>query len=136
MQLPPELAAKVLEIAGQQAPAAEASKRPKQEPSKKRPKYNARKTVIDGITFDSKKEAERYSVLKLLERSGQITELKLQVLYRLVVNDILVCKYVADFVYYDGDAWVVEDCKGFKTREYILKRKLMKAVYGIVIKEV
>lgn len=150
MKLPPELAAKVLELSGDQKPKATEevpevlerpangwTRRPKREPAKKRAKYNAKKTVVDGIKFDSKKESERYSVLKLLERSGQIGGLKLQVVFLLSVNGILVCRYIADFVYNDANGnQVVEDCKGFKTREYELKRKLMKAVFDIDIKEV
>lgn len=150
MKLPPELAAKVLELSGDQKPKATEevpevlerpangwTRRPKKEPVRKRPKYNAKKTVIDGITFDSKKEADRYSVLKIFMLIGRITGLELQASYKLVVNGVLVCRYVADFVYNDANGnQVVEDCKGFKTREYKLKRKLMRAVHGIEIKEV
>lgn len=101
-------------------------------------KYGNKKTVVDGITFASKKEANRYCLLKLMERGGLIRDLELQPPYRLEVNGVLVCKYVADFRYVDaqtGEA-VVEDAKGFKTREYNLKKKLVKAVHGIEIREV
>lgn len=101
-------------------------------------KYGNKKTVVDGVTFSSKREAARYGVLKLLERNGEIRALELQPPYRLEVNGTLVCKYVADFRYVDlrtGET-VVEDAKGFKTREYNLKKKLVKAVHGIEIREV
>ena len=101
-------------------------------------KYGNKKTVVDGITFASKKEANRYCLLKLMERGGLIRDLELQPPYRLEVNGVLVCKYVADFRYVDaqtGEA-VVEDAKGFKTREYNFKKKLVKAVHGIEIREV
>lgn len=101
-------------------------------------KYGNKKTVVDGVTFSSKREAARYGVLKLLERNGEIGALELQPPYRLEVNGTLVCKYVADFRYVDlrtGET-VVEDAKGFKTREYNIKKKLVKAVHGIEIREV
>lgn len=100
------------------------------------PKYGNRKTVVDGITFDSAKEAKRYGELKVLQRAGEITSLELQPRFPIVINGVKVCTYVADFYYVDEiGSLVVEDCKGFKTREYILKRKLMKAVHGIDILE-
>lgn len=108
-------------------------------------KYGNRKTVVDGITFDSKLEARRYTELKLLEKAGEISDLKLQVEYALIPsqkqNNKVVerpVKYKADFVYTDNSTGeiVVEDTKGMKTREYILKRKMMLYFYGIRIKEV
>lgn len=100
------------------------------------PKYGNRKTVVDGITFDSAKEAKRYGELKVLQRAGEITSLELQPRFPIVINGVKVCTYVADFGYVDQiGSPVVEDVKGMKTREYILKRKLMKAVYGIEILE-
>lgn len=124
-------------------------------------KYNAQKVVYDGITFDSKREAKRYQVLKLLERSGEISNLRLQVEYELIPNQykteerygkngrrlkdkqVLLerkCCYVADFVYTDNRTGetVVEDTKSEATRtpEYIIKRKLMLAKYGIGVREV
>ena len=106
-------------------------------------KYKSRKTVVDGIEFDSKKEAKRYSELKLLERAGQIQELELQKPFVLIpaqkVNGKVVeraCKYIADFVYKENGKTVVEDTKGVKTKDYIIKRKLMLLVYNIQIKEV
>ena len=103
-------------------------------------KYNAQKTR----GFDSKKEARRADELRLMERAGAIRNLRYQVEYVLIpaqyINGRCVerdCKYRADFVYYDKKSGqlVVEDCKGFKTPEYRIKRKLMLRVYGIRIKE-
>lgn len=101
----------------------------------KRPKYNAIKTVVDGITFDSKLEAKRYSDLKLLQRLGEISNLRLQVPYPLSVNGITICKYIADFVYIKDEIEIVEDAKGVRTKEYILKKKLMLAINSITIFE-
>ncbi len=104
----------------------------------KRSKYGAVKTVVDGTTFDSKKEAARYSELKAMERAGKIRELQLQPRYELVVKNVRVCRYIADSRYYDCEKnrWVVEDVKGLRTAVYKLKKKLMKALYGITITEV
>lgn len=102
----------------------------------RRAKYGNKKTIVDGIKFDSKREAARYSELKLLEKSGQIEDLKLQVAYQITIAGVKVCKYVADFTYYDRGQEVVEDVKGMKTAIYNLKKKLMKACHGIVINEV
>lgn len=101
----------------------------------RRGKYGNKKTEVDGRMFDSKREANRYGELKLLEKDGQIINLQCQRTYRLEVNGILVCKYIADFVYGEGGKLVVEDTKGHRTREYILKKKLMRAVHGIEIRE-
>lgn len=101
----------------------------------KRSKYGAKKTVVDGITFDSKAEATRYSVLKIVQASGLITDLRLQVPYQITVNGKKVCRYVADFVYSENGKEVVEDVKGMKTPVYNLKKKLMEAVFGVVIFE-
>jgi hypothetical protein len=98
-------------------------------------KYNAIKTIIDGITFDSKKEAQRYAELKLLERAGIITELQLQPTYILQEAfdagcvKIRAIKYRGDFRYIEDGKVVVEDTKGFRTKEYLLKRKLFLAKY-------
>lgn len=96
-------------------------------------KYNNRKTVIDGITFDSNKEAKRYTVLRSLQEDGYIEGLKLQVPFELIPKQSgeRAVKYIADFVYYDIEKkiHVVEDVKGFKTDVYKLKRKLFKYRY-------
>lgn len=101
-------------------------------------KYKAKKTVVDGITFDSKKEAMHYQELKLLERTGEISDLKLQVPFVLIDKSVhgRQIKYVADFVYYQDGQMVVEDVKGFKTDVYKLKKRLMAERYGIEIKEI
>lgn len=103
---------------------------------KARAKYRNKKTVVDGIKFDSQREATRYSVLKIMQAAGVISDLRLQVPYVITVNGLKVCKYVADFVYIDRGREVVEDVKGMKTPTYNLKKKLMKAVHGIEIQEV
>ncbi len=99
-------------------------------------KYRNKRTVVDGITFDSRKESERYRELKILEKAGAIKNLTLQPRYDLIVNDVKICTYVADFTYQTrmGET-LVEDCKGFKNRVYLIKRNLMLAVYGIKILE-
>lgn len=107
-------------------------------------KYHARKVTVNGITFDSKHEAERYLILHSMERRGEITDLKLQVPYILIpaqrVDGKVVersCRYVADFVYRDAAGnQIVEDAKGVRTPEYVIKRKLMLHLYGICIREV
>jgi hypothetical protein len=98
-------------------------------------KFGNKPTVVDGIKFPSKKEAARWMQLKLLERAGAIRDLTRQVRYTLAVNGIKVCDYIADFVYTDGRQQFVEDTKGFRTAEYKLKAKLMKACHGIEILE-
>lgn len=108
-----------------------------------RQKYNSRKTIVDGIKFDSKKEATRYKELKTLEKSGVISNLQRQVKYVLIPaqreDKKLIereCSYYADFVYIRDGEQVVEDTKGVRTPEYIIKRKLMLYVHKIRIKEV
>lgn len=119
-------------------------------------KYKAKKVEVDGIKFDSKKEARRYEELLILEQAGEIKDLKRQVKYILIpaqrepdsvgarggrIKGKLIereCAYVADFVYIDtatGEL-IVEDVKGMRTSEYIVKRKLMLWVNNIRIKEV
>ncbi len=101
-------------------------------------KYNAKKTVLDGITFASKKEGKRYQELRLLERAGEIQGLRLQVPYELIPKQKgeRACTYYADFVYMEDGKQVVEDTKGVKTPLYVVKRKLMLWVHGIRIREV
>jgi len=122
-------------------------------PTIKKNKFNAKKKEIDGIIFDSSKEAGRYVDLKNQQQAGLIRDLRHQVEFELCVNGIKVCRYIADFVYTElkncyltaGDKMtleaiqIVEDVKSAITRKhpvYILKRKLMKACHGIDIKEV
>lgn len=98
-------------------------------------KYHAIKTVVDGITFASKAEAARYQELKLLERTGAIAELITQPVFHLVVNGHKIGKYIADFQYYENGKIITEDVKGVKTPVYNLKKKLVKALYGVEILE-
>ena len=123
------------------------------------PKYGNKKVTLDGQTFDSKRECRRWQELKLLEKAGKIYDLRRQVQFNLIpeqrLADTLGPKggrkmgklleravyYVADFVYYEGGRpseggkLVVEDAKGHRTKEYIIKRKLMLARYDIQIRE-
>lgn len=98
-------------------------------------KYHAKQKTVDNIRFDSKREATRYQDLKLLEQAQGITALRCQVWFALKVNDILVCRYRADFCYVEDGREIVEDCKGFRTDSYKIKAKLMQAVFGIIIRE-
>lgn len=117
-------------------------------------KYHSRKVTKNGITFDSVKEYRRYCELSLLEKAGAIKDLKRQVEFVLIPTQRepdsvgkrggiikgktieLAVKYVADFVYTENGKQVVEDTKGFKTKDYILKRKMMLYFHGIRIKEI
>ena len=100
---------------------------------------NVKTTTSDGITHDSIREANRWCELKLLERAGVIEHLQRQVKYHLIPKqdgEREVC-YIADFVYHNAEdgKLVVEDVKGKRTKEYIIKRKLMLWIHGIKIKE-
>ena len=117
-------------------------------------KYHANKTVVDGIAFDSKKEAQRYQELKLLVKAGEISDLRMQVEYVLIPEQRepytigkrggitkgkvieRKCSYVADFVYKENGETVVEDVKGMRLQDYKIKRKLMLYLNGIRIREV
>lgn len=103
-------------------------------------KYHAKQTVVDGIKFPSKKEAARYGELKLRERAGEIRSLRVHSpRYSFKHNGVIICDYVPDFVYdeLENGAWkpVVEDVKGVLTPVYRIKRNLMLAFYGVVVKE-
>lgn len=99
-------------------------------------KYGNKRTEVNGMTFASKREARRYQDLLLLERAGEISDLRTQVRLPVVVNGMQVCVFVADFVYLERDGkQVVEDSKGFRTQLYRLKKKLVKAALGIDILE-
>lgn len=119
-------------------------------------KYKNKRTIIDGIEFQSRKEANRYRQLKLLEGAGMIRDLQMQVKYVLIPAQYSKdeftksgkpkciereCSYTADFVYYDeyGEL-VVEDVKGYRKdgayNIFTIKRKLMLQVHGIRIKEI
>lgn len=108
--------------------------------SQSKSKYSNTKVTLDGINFLSKKEARRYLELKLLLKSNAISDLKLQPRFKLwclnpqTMERELVCVYVADFQYIEhsehaGDNEVVEDVKGKKTRDYIIKAKMFKICY-------
>lgn len=120
-------------------------------------KYNNKKCTVNGIIFDSRKEARRYQELLLLQRAGVIKNLQRQVKYVLIPAQYEVverydksgkrlkdgkkliereCAYVADFVYEEDGKIIVEDTKGMKTKDYIIKRKLMLFVHGIRVREV
>ena len=118
-------------------------------------KYGSKKVEVNGIVFDSKKEAKRYQELLLLEKAGAIQNLQRQVKYVLIpaqrefTNEIYTkghfkqgkllereCSYIADFVYIENGKIVCEDTKGFRTKDYIIKRKLMLKVHGIRITEI
>ncbi len=105
---------------------------------KRRTKYNNKPTYSKGIKFDSKKEALRDQELTRLEKKGEIHSLQRQVAYEFRYNNQLICKYIPDFVYKVGDETIVEDVKSKITSKnpvYRIKNKLMKAFYGIDIKE-
>lgn len=128
MNLPPEVERKCLELSGQAAP-----------PTKRR-KYRNEPCEVNGIRFASKKEAQRYGVLRVLERTGFIRDLKPHPCYDLVVNGIKVGRYTADSRYIEAESGdlVVEDVKSkvTKTTAYRLRKRLMLACHGIEIREV
>jgi hypothetical protein len=102
--------------------------------------HNIPTKTADGILHDSRKEARRWCELKLLEKAGKITDLQRQVPFELIPKQEgeRACTYVADFVYHnakDGKK-VVEDTKGKKTKDYVIKRKLMLYIHGIKIHEI
>lgn len=125
----------------------------------RRRKYGNTKITVDGIQFDSKREAARYQELKLLERAGVISFLQRQTKFQLIPdqhapsNAVYTkgprkgqrkpgklleheCSYIADFCYIRNGETVVEDAKGYRTEVYRIKKKLMLERYGIQIKEV
>lgn len=127
--------------------------------SYRKSKYGAKKVTVDGLTFDSKKEANRYRELKILEKIGEITNLQMQVKYVLIpaqrepdtvgkrggiIKGKLIereVSYIADFVYTDVNGnRVVEDVKGYRGggayEIFKIKRKLMLYVHGIKIIEI
>lgn len=126
-------------------------------------KYNAKKVTIDGITFDSQHEANRYCELKLLEKCGAISNLELQKKYELIPAQYeyykrygkngrslkdgkrlleRACIYIADFVYQENGETIIEDAKGYRDptsagyAKFVIKRKLMLYKYGLKIREV
>lgn len=105
--------------------------------NKKKLKYNNKKIEIDGHVFDSLKEGKRYMELKLLQKSGQIQDLKIQVPFILFEKNKYgnKMKYLADFVYMQNGETIVEDVKGFKTQVYKIKKRILAEKYNIIIKE-
>lgn len=109
---------------------------------KKVSKYHNRNIEYDGIKFDSIKEKNRYVGLKQLEDLGIIKDLKLQVKFELQPSykyqdkTIRAINYYADFTYIQDGKLIVEDTKGFRTKEYLLKKKLLLYKYDIDFKEV
>lgn len=105
-------------------------------------KYGNRKTVVDGITFDSQKEASYWQELKIRERAGEVTGIQRQVKIELIPKTKLyrACYYIADFIFTDKKTGqtVYVDVKGgdFRTKEYLIKRKLLYWRHGIEITEV
>lgn len=110
-------------------------------------KYHAKKIIVDGITFDSKKEALRWKKLSAIANLGGIRNLRRQVPFELQPafkwngKTVRAIRYIADFVYEQPDrngnkVLVVEDTKGFKTKEYELKKKMFLYRYGFEITEV
>lgn len=124
--------------------------------NKKYKKYNNKSLSYNGETFDSKKEFNRWQELLLLQSAGYIKNIERQVHFELIPNQYMQvektlksgktkienklierkCEYIADFVYEDKNGnLVVEDTKGFRTKEYIIKRKLMLFIHKIKIQE-
>lgn len=107
-------------------------------------KYHNKKTEIDGIVFDSRKEAARWAELRIMEKAGLISDLRRQVPFELIPNlkdgsgKVIerAVKYIADFCYIQDGETVVEDVKGLRTREYVLKRKLMLYFHEIRVREI
>lgn len=120
----------------------------------KRNKYKNKKIEYDGRIFDSSRELKRYKELKELETNNEIQNLQMQVKYELIPAqrepDIIgpkggikkgklierECSYYADFVYEKNGEIIVEDTKGMRTTDYIIKRKLMLFIHNIKINEI
>lgn len=130
MKLSPELERRCLEMAGLLPPLT-AEPPPSRKPSKMK---NVPVDSPDGF-FASGKEYARWGELKLLATTGMITELDRQVTFSLDHNGVHICNYIADFVYIENGAWIVEDVKGMRTTLYKIKRALMLALLGIEIRE-
>jgi hypothetical protein len=100
-----------------------------------RSKYNAKKTLVDGIIFDSKKEAARYVELKLLQKQGHIKNLERQVRVDVTHNATLLFFWKADFAYFENGKRIYEDVKGFETPLWRLKKKILKAMLNIHVRQ-
>ena len=122
--------------------------------AQRRNKYGNKKVVVNGIKFDSQKEARRYTYLRMLQNAGKITDLQMQKEYVLIPSQrepdsigkrggkirgkVIERKvsYIADFAYMQDGEDVVEDTKGVLTPDYVIKRKLMLYIHGIRISEI
>ena len=93
-------------------------------------KYGNKRVEIDGHKFASKKEAGRYMLLRWRQDAGEISDLKLQPRYPMVVEGIKICTYVSDFEFVENGQIVTNDVKGVKTDVFIIKAKLFRALYG------
>lgn len=96
----------------------------------KRSKYGAKRITVDGILFDSKREARRYALLKHMQSAGEIKRFHRQVIFDLEGG----IRYVCDFmVVHNDDSIVYEDPKGFRTKEFRMKQRMVRARYGVEI---
>ena len=108
----------------------------------RRSKYGAIRVTVDGYQFDSKREALRYQYLKLRHLAGEIANLEVHPAYTLIVNGVKIGKVTLDFRYIDllnRGAQVVEDAKSpatHKARDWMLRKKLLKAIHGVDVQEV
>ena len=99
-------------------------------------KYGNVRETEDGYTFDSQAEAKHYRELKYRLLAGEISDLQVHPRFPIRVNGTVICTYVADFAYFEGGMRVVEDVKGVRTAVFVLKAKLLRATWGIEIREV
>lgn len=100
-----------------------------------RNKFGAKKTKIGKQIFHSRLEAKHYLQLKMLEKAGKIRDMRTQVPYKLTCNNILICKYILDFQFYDNELGCIRyvDSKGVITSIFRIKKKFVEAQYGIII---
>lgn len=99
-------------------------------------KYRNVRTTVDGISFASRREANRYAELVIELKAGEIEQLILQKPFSLDVNGIHICDYIADFVYRRKGKQVVEDAKGKRLELFKIKKALMRAILGIEVVEI
>lgn len=101
-------------------------------------KYGNIPTVVNGERFDSKKEAARFVELTLLQRAGAISDLKRGTRYEFYHNEVKIGSYKPDFIYTENGQQIIEDVKGgsaTKTQAYMMRKKMMKAFFGIDVRE-
>lgn len=101
-------------------------------------KMHNTKVVVDNLTFDSIGEYNQWKELQLRERAGEIRDLHRQVRYKVYLNEIYICSWYADFVYFDIalNQQIIADFKGFRTAVYAIKKRLVEAYYTIQITEI